>query len=83
MWPVAIETSQLFDPMDEKLITSLSLFIRAFSKPLLQKKSSKTRSEEALTFLHFFFQKIFLQKLNFLNRRDIKNRLISLARRKH
>ena len=54
MWPAAIETSQLYHPMDEKLITSLSLFIRGFSKPLLQKKSSKTRSEEALAFLHLF-----------------------------
>ena len=74
MWPVAIETSQLHDPMNEKLITSLSLFIRGFSKP---------RYEETLAFLRFFSQKIFLQKLNFLNRRDIENRLISLAREKH
>ena len=83
MWPVEIEPSQLYHPMDEKLISSLSLFIRGFSKPLLQKKSSKTRYEEALAFLRFFSQKIFFQKLNFLNRRDIKNRLISLAREKH
>ena len=59
MWPVAIETSQLYDPMDEKLITSLSLFIRGFSKPLLQKKSSKTRYEEALAVLRFFSRKCF------------------------
>ena len=59
MQPAVLGTSQLYDPVDETLVTYLRLFTRDFSNRLhLQKKTSKIRYEEFLAFLRFFSRKI-------------------------
>ena len=55
MRPAVLGSSQLYDLIDETLVTYLRLFTRDFSnRLLLQKKSSKIRYEEFLAFLRFF-----------------------------
>ena len=61
MRPAVLATSQLYDPVDETLVTYLRLFTRDFSnRLLLQIKTSKIRYEEFLAFLRFFSRKIFV-----------------------
>ena len=68
MRTAVLGSSQLYDLIDETLVTSLRLFTLGFSKRIiLQKNTSKIRYEETLAFLSFF-QNIFRQKLNFFRR---------------
>ena len=67
MRPAAMETSQLYHPFDEILVTSLNFFLDVFRKVFSKKKTSKNRYEETLAFLRFF-PNIFCQKLIFFRR---------------
>ena len=59
MQPAVLATSQLYDPVDETLVTYLRLFTRDFSnRLLLQIKTSKICYEET-GFSAFYFRKSF------------------------
>ena len=78
MRPAVLGSTQLYDLIDETLVT-----VTYSKRILLQKKTSKIRYEETLAFLRFF-PEIFSSEVEFfLSRRVIKNRLYHLARWKN